>query len=547
SFIVSDVEDTSSDLLVWLNYSLTGSPPWLPIVGPISGDSSPQVWTVPGVNTTTARVRAEVLDTAGGFGLDMSGSFEIDSSPPSVLNTVPQDNEVDVGVTTSILVVWSEGMNTSSTQLSFSMADNTTWTSVAGLFSWSNDNTTMSFYPTIELEYDTWYTVNLTTASQDDSDPGNNLTSPYSWSFRTSGAPDVTPPRIENISQVPSPVEVFDVINISADIFDESGLSGAWLEIKPPTGPSSNESMTLAYGSRFYRESIWNVLGRYDYTISATDSSGLWSIALGRFDVVDISPPIITDVAVNPDPVELDGLANISATIMDHYELDGVWISIQDPNNQESNQSMELGPRHYYNKMCSVPGSYYFTIWASDSSENWAFASGGFEAVSPEGYIILDEPSQGDQIPTGGTLLLIGWVREVGTDEGFRTELVIRLETTEGDVLGSEKYTTSEANGRIFETFSVPDTILCNSEYVLRVYSNRSYVEDYLVVLKTADCAQPISIWIWLLIILVTVTAPILLALLLVLFRKKRGGEKGEDIEELPAESGEEELDDIKS
>jgi hypothetical protein len=547
SFTVSDSEDTPPELLVWLNYSLTGNPPWSPIAGPISGDSSPVAWILPMADTANAYVRAEILDTRDGTGWDVVGPFETDSFPPSVTDTTPLPLATNVPVNMNVVAVWSEPMDTTSTQLSFSLED-PTGTPVAGVFSWSGGDTTVTFNPSADLMTDSWFTANFTTSARDDSDPGNNLANLFSWIFRTASAPDTTPPRIENVSVVPSPVEVFFTVTIAANIFDDFGLSDARLEIVPPIGSSSNESMTISSGNQYYRQTLCLAVGTYNYTISAVDSSGNWNATSGQHDCVDTFPPTITDLRDEPDPAEIDEYVNISAIIVDAYQLDGVWISIVNPDMQESNYSMISLARHYFNQSYSIPGTYDFTIWASDSYDNWMSATSDFEVLEPTvtaGYVSIDYPEEGQQVVAGEVIFVMGWVEEVMTSQGMPgVELVIRLETLDGWVIGSSSYTVTDDNGRISTTFIIPEDVVCASEYVIRVYSNETLISEDTKVLTTPDCpATPTSIWLWLLIIIIVVTVALVLILFLV-FKKKKGEE--ETVPPQPEQPEAERSDDIK-
>ncbi|MFQ5883972.1 MAG: FG-GAP-like repeat-containing protein, partial [Thermoplasmata archaeon] len=171
SFAADDYEDASSDLLVWLNYSLTCGAPWSPVAGPIAGDSSPLLWTVPLADTMNACIEIEVVDTDGGSDWNVSQTFEIDSTPPSVLLPTPANGEQSIPTNVALQATWSELMNMPITNASFTLYDNATWTPVLGLRSWSD--TDFSFNPVFDLQTDSWFTANFTTSAQDDSEPGN--------------------------------------------------------------------------------------------------------------------------------------------------------------------------------------------------------------------------------------------------------------------------------------------------------------------------------------------------------------------------------------
>ncbi len=100
-------------------------------------------------------------------------------TPPAVVDHSPSDGEVDVPVNTTIQVTFSEPMNQTSTELAFSLD------SISGSFSWSLNDTIMTFTPNANLTSDTLYTATITEDAEDQE--GEKMTSPYAWFFRTVG------------------------------------------------------------------------------------------------------------------------------------------------------------------------------------------------------------------------------------------------------------------------------------------------------------------------------------------------------------------------
>ncbi len=535
SFAAADYEDIPSNLLVWLNYSLTCAAPWIPVAGPIPGDSTPLGWTVPLVDTASACLEIEVADTDGGSSWNVSQTFEIDSTPPSVLPATPTNGEQNVPTNVVLQADWSEMMNMPITNASFALYDNATWTPVVGMRSWSG--TDFLFNPTFDLLTDSWYTGNFTTSAQDDSEPGNTLATMYSWSFRTAQAPDLTPPQITNVTGMPSPVQVFYGINISADIFDDSGVSGAKIEITPPSGPAQAVNFTMrSWGIRFYYVSTWGLLGDFDYTIWAVDVSDNWNFASGQFTVEDALPPTITDLRIVPSAGELDGYVNVSAIVMDDYLLSGVWINITDPNQQTSNYSMVTVTRHFSNESYFVLGTYDFTIWANDSSGNWANESGSFDIV--------------DSIPP---------TADAGTNQ----------EVTQGDLVHFDG-TGSDDNNRIasyewtFQDGSSP--VIMSGEQPAHIFNNSGTVTVTLTVIdasgnpnsstvtiivnpRTPPVTPPEDVddYLWVAVMLIAILAVLLLSLLYILLKRRREERKEETIRPETDQTKTEESDDVET
>jgi hypothetical protein len=555
SFTAADEEDASSSLQVWLNYSLTGGAPWLPIAGPIAGDSSPYLWTLPIADTMTAYVSAEVADTEGGTGGDISAQFGIDSTTPSVISTTPSDGVTNVPTNIVVQAEWSEIMNMPNTNASFSLKDNATWTTVTGQMGWTG--TVFSFDPDFDLATASWYTANFTTLATDTSDPGNSLVSLYSWSFRTALAPDTDSPKIENLTLIPSPMEVYSSINISADIFDDFGVAGAWVEFTPPLLPPINVTLD-SFGTRFYNVSNWDVIGTYDFTISAVDSAWNWDWTTGQFQVVDLTPPTIDNWGYIPTDPAQEEYVNISAIVTDNYELTGVWIEIEDPNLQVSNYSMIPGTPYYFGENYPLAGNYDVTIWAVDSSGNWAsldeviFVEETYVPPSTEIYVTIYNPIEEQRIEGGEEIFVDGWVREVGTDRGVEgVELILALQNLDATFVSTRSFTISGENGIVTTTFVIPDEVECEEAYILVVASNETaFYSSYIVVQGESCPIEEDGILLTAILIFLALFAAFVAVPLILAFWYLRKKDRDQEDEPPPVETEEqplEESDDVQT
>jgi hypothetical protein len=200
---------------------------------------------------------------------------------------------------------------------------------------------------------------------------------------------DTTPPMIIEVEALPDPQEVFGNVNISANVTDNYKLFGVWVEIYDPN-ESFIGNFSMLYDSlncRFYWNQSYDIIGTYMFTIWANDTSGNWMYASDTFVIQDTTPPIIIDITAIPHLQEVFKAVNISANITDNYELFGVWIEVYySDGNPVGNFSMLNDPdtsKYYFNQTYGIVGIYNFTIWANDSSNNWAFSSGSF-VVEPQ-------------------------------------------------------------------------------------------------------------------------------------------------------------------
>jgi len=139
-------------------------------------------WALPLVDTTTARIRVCVFDSDGWSACDMSDAdFTIDSTRPALLTTSPPNGAVGVDVNASLVLVFSEPMNTVATEGAVALVP------APGplAFSWSGGDTVLTVdLPT--LSPGTMYTVTVSCAARDISDPGNPLANcPRTSSYAT--------------------------------------------------------------------------------------------------------------------------------------------------------------------------------------------------------------------------------------------------------------------------------------------------------------------------------------------------------------------------
>jgi hypothetical protein len=138
-------------------------------------------------------------------------------------------------------------------------------------------------------------------------------------------------------------------------------------------GSYSWDTTPVAPGTYYVSGSVFDSSGQ-----AATDASN----NSFTITVVDANPPAITSVLADPDPTELGAVTNLSATITDDTLVDPATVSaeVTYPSTTVSNLSMQAsGDLYWVEQAFPELGAYTFTIWAADTSGNWASASGGFQ------------------------------------------------------------------------------------------------------------------------------------------------------------------------
>lgn len=134
--------------------------------------------TVSGSHTFSGTYMLEGMTEEANIGGDSSIIIKPpDTTAPTVITGAPTGT--GVAVATTISATFSEAMNKAATEAAFSISPY-----VAGTFSWVGNTTT--FTPGANLDNSKTYTVTISTDAQDLA--GNQMVSPYTWSFTTSAA-----------------------------------------------------------------------------------------------------------------------------------------------------------------------------------------------------------------------------------------------------------------------------------------------------------------------------------------------------------------------
>lgn len=375
---MSDSKTPQSALLVYLNYS--SSVGGAPIAGPLTGLSPPftHLWNLPYIDAIDVTVLIDVIDSDGGKGSNSSHPFGVDSTHPIVILTSPANGEMGVPMNTNVRVDWSEGMNRTATGPAFTLYDNITWSPVGGSTSWIGNS--LVFDSALDLNANSWYTANITTAAKDGSNPGNQLFAPYSFSFRTAAISDNIPPQITDVRATPSPQEVHSSVNISAVVTDDFAVGTVVVNVSGATNVSM--SFDGASGRYFYMHT-YDALGTHPFTIFAADTSYNWNSSSGSFVIRDTTPPVIQHTPVTS---ALTGdTINITATVTDNFLLQSLKLNFTDVDSAISNLSMTpAGADRFYHVIAAQPhfGTLTYFVWAVDSSGNPARTQAYSVAVS---------------------------------------------------------------------------------------------------------------------------------------------------------------------
>jgi parallel beta-helix repeat protein len=287
--------------------------------------------------------------------------------PPTIISVTPQNLATNILITTNIVVIFSEPMDQIATQNAFTLE--TGGDPVSGTFSWNLDSDTMTFEPAKNLLGETTYWVNITTEATDL--VGESLSLPWSSPFRTEK--DTTSPAITDIIAIPHPQEVYDCVNISANVMDNVAIDTVWINIANPNGVTVG-NFTMIHdpvNDRYYKNQTYDIIGTYQFIIWANDTSDNWNSSSGLFTMQDTTPPttpvelIVTDI-----PNDEGGALNITWDANTELDLDHYTLYSNKTGSWTVANEISAGTEYYIDTGLTDGTRYYYNISASDDASN---------------------------------------------------------------------------------------------------------------------------------------------------------------------------------
>ena len=226
------------------NFTLTGHGR---VSGTVAYDANSHIATF----TPNAPLRANTLfkasisrKVADSLGHEMKAVFRwsfttgaaSDTTPPSVISTLPIDTATVVPLNQKITATFNEAMNplTITAPATFTLEGPGT-TSVAGTVSYSGNTAILA--PTSPLAASTLFSATITTAATDLDN--NALPSNFTWSFTTGTSADSTPPTVTSTNPALAATGVCTDHAVNATFskaMDPSTISTATFTVKKPNG-----------------------------------------------------------------------------------------------------------------------------------------------------------------------------------------------------------------------------------------------------------------------------------------------------------------------
>jgi hypothetical protein len=241
----------------------------------------------------------------------------------------------------------------------------------------------------------------------------------YSWSTPSINANDYTvtitvidTDGLSSSDQAPVPVldslnpDVLvtgpdtDEIDVALDrsvwiTFDESmntSSPGAYVTVTPDPGGWSWtwETTSFANDTLTGTHSLFSEGVLYEVVVGtgASDDSDPGNQMVNEYrwnftTVSDTTAPVIMNASADPSPQEVFLSVNVTANVTDDSSIQSVSANVTWPDSSWSNDTMTLdaGDAYFFERSYSQLGTYSFTVWTVDLSDNWNSSAGTFGVV----------------------------------------------------------------------------------------------------------------------------------------------------------------------
>jgi hypothetical protein len=334
-----------------------------------------------------------------------SEASAIPGQPPTVVNTNPKNGDVNVSITTNIIIAFSEPMNTSSAEGAISSVP-----SISGKFYWDASAKIVTWYPSTDLLATTWYIITISTLAKGMS--GANMLSPYTFYFVTASPPSTDSPNV--LSTSPTNGEVNVPIYMPIEVRWSKQMDTVATEQALSFSPSVSCSWSWSYMTQSCTPSSTLQTGTYyQVTIStdAKDKTGNhmksnYIFSFRTFSSQDTNPPYILETS----PMDAETNVLTTSTIRISWNEDMDTIAAQ--NAFSSSPSMSCSwSWSYHTQVCSpysplqAGRSYYVSIStnakdlagnAMSSSFYFRFTTSSSGDSTPP-YVVSTDPSNGEK------------------------------------------------------------------------------------------------------------------------------------------------------
>jgi len=301
-----------------------------------------------------------------------------DTTPPTVISTLPVNNAINVLVNSNVTATFSETMDQLTITTATFMLKGPGTTPVAGSVTYVG--TTATFNPTADLVGNTLFTATITTGVKDLA--GNAMAANFVWTFTTGATPDTTPPTVISTLPADSSTDVFVNSNLTATFSEEmDALTITALTFKlvgPGTTPVAG-AVTYVGTSAIFNPTAdlaGNTLFTATVTTGAEDIAGnaLAIDYVWTFTTEDITPPTVTSTIPVNNAINVLVNNNLSVTFseaMDDSTITNLTFVVEGPGTTPVNGTVTLtGTTAIFNPAADLAGSTLFTATVTTGAED---------------------------------------------------------------------------------------------------------------------------------------------------------------------------------
>jgi len=230
------------------------------------------------------------------------------------------------------------------------------------------------------------------------------------WIQLDVNTPDATNPIVSSALATPNPVVTGNQLTITAVASDNTAVADVRLQVWNPSGGLSvNVSMAdMGGGDYEYGAMFPNVVGDWTFTVTATDFAGNTGSRSGTFRVIELNPPTISATSATPSPQEYGQAVLIAATVTDDTALSTVTVEVRDVGGAlVGNFTMvynAISGDYEYSDTFLEFGANTYAVWATDTSDNVASASGTFTIVDTTDPVLTSPAAAPNPVEVGSAV-----------------------------------------------------------------------------------------------------------------------------------------------
>ncbi len=208
---------------------------------------------------------------------------------------------------------------------------------------------------------------------------------------------DTNQPLLTNLVESADPLELGQTETIQINATDLSGISHVFIEIG-----GINYTLTKINSATWeYNSWIPTTVGLKSYTIYANDTEGNWNSVLNDITVEDTKAPKYSDLIESADPLPYGQNETISINVYDNPGSGVKEVILEYNNINHTMIFMGFSTWSWPNWKPSSTGTFNYTIYMIDNSDNLNTTTGSIEVIISSGPTIQNISKSADPLELG--------------------------------------------------------------------------------------------------------------------------------------------------